>query len=84
MQAAGSNDSAGYTILPPWVSVARRPRVRPKQWKRGGGQQRVSSGVRFIRSPMKEELFIRLLRNVSLLERTCKVLNPKGDKLTGV
>lgn len=45
--------------------------MRPKQWKRGGGQQRVSSGVRFIRSPMKEELFIRLLGYVSLLEQAC-------------
>lgn len=35
--------------------------MRPKQWNRGGGQQRMSSGVRFMRSPMNEELFIRLL-----------------------
>jgi hypothetical protein len=35
--------------------------VRPKQWNRGGGQQRVSEGVSFMRSPMKRELFMRLL-----------------------
>lgn len=35
--------------------------MRPKQWKRGGGQQSVSEGVRDMRSPMKRELFTRLL-----------------------
>lgn len=45
----------------PWVRTARRPRTRPKQWNRGGGQQRMSLWVRARRSPMKRALFTTLL-----------------------
>jgi hypothetical protein len=69
MVAMGSKDSLGKTMAEPWFRQARRPRVRPKQWKRGGGQQRVSVGVRCMRSPMKRELFVRLLWGVLVCEK---------------
>lgn len=59
--ALGSNVSLGKTILDPCVTTANMPRTSPKQWKSGGGQQRISKEVRSMRSPMKRELFTRLL-----------------------
>ena len=50
---------------------ASRPRTRPKQWKRGGGQQRISEGVKSMRSPIARELFIRLLRMLVKLAMGC-------------
>jgi hypothetical protein len=57
----GSNISAGYTILAPWVMTASKPSTSPKQWKRGGGQQRTSLCVKSKRSPMKRALLMILL-----------------------
>ena len=57
----GSNVSLGKTILDPCVTTASMPKTNPKQWKSGGGQQRMSKDVRFMRSPIKRELFTRLL-----------------------
>jgi hypothetical protein len=41
--------------------VARTPRTRPKQWKRGGGQQRMSKDVNASLSPIEFVLLMRLL-----------------------
>lgn len=59
--AFGSNVSPGKMIFEPWVTAASMPRTRPKQWKSGGGQQRMSKGLKSMRSPMKRELLTRLL-----------------------
>ena len=40
--ARGSKVSPGNTILAPCVMTASIPSTRPKQWKSGGGQQRMS------------------------------------------
>jgi hypothetical protein len=48
--------SEGYTTLAPAVRQASRPRTRPKQWNKGGGQQRMSLGVSESRVPMKRAL----------------------------
>lgn len=48
--------SLGNKMQDPWVAVAMYPRILPKQWKRGGGQQIMSEGVRPIREPMKYPL----------------------------
>lgn len=89
MQAMGSKASAGKTMVEPWVRTARTPRVRPKQWKRGGGQQRVSEGLSCMRSPMKRELLMRLLwcEFVSLAGHTSKRVEERrreGRRLTSV
>lgn len=55
----------GSTMDEPCVTHARRPRTRPKQWKRGGGQQRMSVGVKDMRSPIERALLMRLLEPVS-------------------
>lgn len=39
----------GIIMDAPWVRQVRRPRTRPKQWKRGGGQQRMSEEVKDMR-----------------------------------
>lgn len=57
----GSKTSAGYTIFPPCVKIANRPRTSPKQWNSGGGQHSMSVAVNFKRSPMKRELLTTLL-----------------------
>ena len=51
----------GMMMDAPWDRQVRRPRTRPKQWKRGGGQQRASAEVKDMRWPMKRALLIRLL-----------------------
>ena len=56
----------GRTIQEPCVMQASSPRTRPKQWKRGGGQQRMSDEVKDMRSPIERALFMRLLAIVSL------------------
>lgn len=40
---------------------ARTPRTSPKQWKRGGGQHRMSEDVKANLSPMELALLMRLL-----------------------
>ena len=57
----GLNVSPGQTTLAPWVKQASTPKTRPKQWNKGGAQQRISFDVKFMRSPMNRELFTRLL-----------------------
>lgn len=52
----------GIMRVEPWVRQVRRPRTRPKQWKRGGGQQRMSEGAKDILVPMKRALLIKLLK----------------------
>ena len=52
----GLNDSLGKRIADPWVAVAMYPKMQPKQWKSGGGQQTMSDGVRPMREPMKYPL----------------------------
>lgn len=47
----------------PWVSVAKKPMTRPKQWNRGGEQDTVSSGVSSMASPTNKPLLSMLLEN---------------------
>lgn len=49
----GEKAGDGKRMQEPWVAEAMYPRIEPKQWKRGGGQQIMSDGVRAIREPMK-------------------------------
>lgn len=44
--------SAGKTIAAPCVAVAMYPKMLPKQWNSGGGQQTMSRSVNRIRSPI--------------------------------
>jgi hypothetical protein len=37
----------------PCVAVAMYPRMQPKQWKSGGGQQTMSEGTRPMRAPIE-------------------------------
>lgn len=62
------NDSDGKTMVEPCVAVAMYPRMHPKQWNSGGGQQTMSFGVRRMRSPICEPLFrmLRWLRQAAL------------------
>ena len=57
-----SKKSDGNTIELPCTKDARKPKTKPKQWNRGGGQQIMSAGVRCIASPTKRALLRRLLR----------------------
>lgn len=67
--AGPENVGLGKIILAPCVKHARRPNTSPKQWKRGGGQQRISDEVNDMRLPMDRALLIRLLN-------VCQTLTP--------
>lgn len=80
--AGAEKDGDGSTMDDPCVMQARRPSTRPKQWKRGGGQQRISEGVKDIRSPMERELLIRLLEVCQLAKGgkvECLEKRPTGE-----
>jgi hypothetical protein len=59
--AGAENIGEGTTNFPPAMSVVKRPRTRPKQWNNGGGQHRISEGVRAKRRPILRALLRRLL-----------------------
>lgn len=71
MTAAGEKVSAGRTMEPPCVRMARTPRTSPKQWKRGGGQQRIEEEVNARRNPIEVALFIKLLQDHDQLPHSC-------------
>jgi hypothetical protein len=64
--AVAENVGLGKTMVAPCVIHARRPRTRPKQWKSGGGQQRISDDVKDIRSAIELALLMRLLKGMSV------------------
>src|SRR5271169_1956339 len=76
----GLNVSEAYTAVAPCVKTARFPNTRPKQWKRGGGIQILSEGVRDMLSPMNKPLLMMLLS----LVREGKKGDGKEGKHTGV
>ena len=59
--SAGLKTSDGRTRALPWVTAASRPHTKPKQWKRGGGQHKMSAGENPNLSPTKKPLLIKLL-----------------------
>lgn len=54
--AVGLNASLGRRSAAPVVAVAIYPKMEPKQWNIGGGQQTTSVGVKPIRVAMKKPL----------------------------